>query len=160
MYFPFFLFWWVCMCIFLLWFCQFKFAFTICPMVRSVVCVVCLFFLFLWVCVCMIFVSLFLFSFAFNIWVWVSIDSLFYFILFFLFFQAKWLAVSSWSSQLRDLSLQGGRAEYRTLDHERPPSPMKYQSARAPSDISDSTRRPSSTQQPASSSAGIPMPNN
>ena len=67
----------------------------------------------------------------------------------------------SWcSGQWSGLSLWGGRPELRTQAHQRPPGPMQYQMAKALPEISISTLRPSSTQQPASCSAGHPMPNN
>ena len=56
----------------------------------------------------------------------------------------------SWcSGQMSGLSLQGGRAESRTLDHQRPPGPKQYQLARALPEISISTlnRAPPNGQQ-------------
>ena len=50
---------------------------------------------------------------------------LFYFISFFfsLLFQAMWLTGSWCSGLVSGQSVLGGRAEFRTLDHQRPPSP-------------------------------------
>ena len=39
-------------------------------------------------------------------------------------YQAVWLTGSWCSGWVSGLSLGGGRAEFRTLDHQRPPSPM------------------------------------
>ena len=51
----------------------------------------------------------------------------------------------SWCSGLvAGLSLWGGRAEFSTLVHQRPPSPSWYQSARALPETSNSMLRPSS----------------
>ena len=106
-----------------------------------------------WVCVCMFLCVILVFSFAFTIWF--GVLSVFCFFL---------------PSHVpgRVLVLQWGigpepprwESESRTLDYQRLPGPMKYQLARAHPEISISTLRPSSTQQPASSSAGHPMPNN
>ena len=45
-----------------------------------------------------------------------------FFVYFFFFFQAMWPAGFWGFSQMSGLSLQGGRAETKTLDHQRPPS--------------------------------------
>ena len=74
--------------------------------------------------------------------------------------KAVWLTGSWCSGRVSGLSFWGVRAEFRTLDHQRPHGPMYYQSARALPEISISMLRPRSTQQPASSCAGCPMPNN
>ena len=86
----------VCACFFV-WFCLYRFAFTICPRVLSVRFFVLFFFVF---CLFVCFFSLFL------------------------FFWAVWLARSSCSGWVSGLRLWGGRAESRTLDHQKFPSPM------------------------------------
>ena len=63
-------------------------------------------------------------SFCFYPLSWGSACSFFLFFFFFLFFCAMWLAGSWCSGQMLGLSLQGGRAESRILDHQRPPGPM------------------------------------
>ena len=132
-----FLFLWVCMCMLLCDFCLYSFAFTICPSVLSV-----LFFFFLsivfsacyhwWICLLVWLLSLFLWLFnslfliifkKFNNFI------LFYyyfpfFFFFSLFFWAVWLTVSCCSGRVSGLCLWGGRAEFRTLVHQRPPSSM------------------------------------
>ena len=79
---------------------------------------------------------------------------------FFLFSWTVWLAGSWCSGWVSGLSLQGGRADSRILDHQKPPGHTWYQLARTLPEIFVSTLRPISTQRPASSSAGSPMPNN
>ena len=74
--------------------------------------------------------------------------------------KAVWLTGSSCSGQVSGQWLWGGRAEFRTLVHQRPPRSMYYQMAKALPEISISTLRPSSTQRAASYSARHPMPNN
>ena len=83
---------------------------------------------------------------------------LFISLFFSLFFWARWLTESWCSSQVSGLSLWSRRGKFRTLAHQRPPNPMWYQTAKALSEISISTPRPSFTQRPASYSAGHPMP--
>ena len=65
----------------------------------------------------------------------------FYF--FSLLFWAMWLTGSLCSSQASGLCLWGGRAEFRTLVHQRPPSSTLYQMAKI------SQRSPSQLQDPA-----------
>ena len=135
--------WWICLLVWSLY--SFCFVLFFSPLFSFCECAcVCYF---LWFC---------LFSFAFNICFGVLSVHIFSF----LFFQAMRPAGSWCSGQMSGLSLQGGRAESRTLDHQRPPGPKQYQLARALPEISISTLRQSSTQWPASSSAGGPMPNN
>ena len=71
-----------------------------------------------------------------------------------------WLTGSWCSGRVSGQSLWGGRAEFRMWDHQRSPGPTYCQSARALPEISIPMLRPSSTQRPASSSAGHPMPKN
>ena len=73
---------------------------------------------------------------------------------------AVWLKGTWCSGLVSGLSFWDGRAEIRTLDHKRPPDPTSYQLARALPETSVSMLRRSSTQQPASSTAGCPVPNN
>ena len=71
-----------------------------------------------------------------------------------------WQTGSWCSSRVSGLCLLGGRAEFRTLVHQRPPGSTHYQMVKALPQISISKLRPSSTQRPARYSAGHPVPNN
>ena len=86
---------------------------------------------------------------------------LFCFLSFFLPFLLSHVADRVWCPSCRSgLCLWGGRAEFTTLVHQRPPGATYYQMAKALLQISISTLRHSSTQRAASCSAGHPMPNN
>ena len=74
--------------------------------------------------------------------------------------EATWLTGYWCPGRVSGLWLWGGRAKFRTLVHQKPPDSTWYQTAKTLPEISISTLRPSSTQRPASYSAGHPMPNN
>ena len=117
-----------------------------------------------WICLLLWLLPFFIFLlFYFNNFFWFFILIILLYFSFFLFslsFWAMWLTGCWCSGLVLGLRLWGGKAEFRTLDHQRPPGPMRYQLVRALPDISFSTLRLSSAQWPASSSAGHPMPNN
>ena len=73
---------------------------------------------------------------------------------------AVWLTGSWCSGRMSGLCLWDRIAKIRTLVHQRPPGSTKYQTAKDLPEISNSMLRPSSTQRPASYSAGHPLPNN
>ena len=108
----------VCVC-FCAWFCLYSFAFTICPGVLSVP----YFFFSLW----KIFLNNYSLFFILIILFYFILSSffLFFFLSFYflsLLFWAVWMKGSWCSSQASRLCLWGGRANFRTLVHKRPPS--------------------------------------
>ena len=158
---------------------SYVFAFTICPRVLSVQ----FFFFFLvvfsacyhwWICFLdwllssffLFLLTSYCFNLIFNNWKNFYFNNfiLFYFIYLFLFFSLFFWAVrltGSWcTTRVSGVCLWGGRAELRTLVHQRPPGSTQCQMAKALPEISISMLRPSSTQRPARYSAAQPMPNN
>ena len=128
-----------CECVrvcFFVWICLYSFAFTIFPRVLSVRFFVFFLVKFLalvitggfvyWFGYSLLFLNYFLFFYFNNFFILIILFYLlfFFFLFFSLFFWAMWLTGSWNSSLVSGLSLWGGRAEFRTLDHQRPPGPM------------------------------------